>query len=100
DMADGDYLVSAVLEYEGKTAVLEGVEIRVKDGEPEVGGCEPEEEEGPFHPTDIAETGPPPAEDGGPPIGLYAAYAAAVLALGLAAAAVIAWRRKRGMRAQ
>lgn len=99
-LADGDYLVGAALDYEGNPAVIEGVEIKIKDGEPEVGGCEPEEEEGPFPPTDITEIGPPPAEDGGPPIGLYAACAATVLALGLAAAAVIAWRRKRGMRAQ
>ena len=94
-LADGDYVVSAALEYEGKTAVLEGVEIKVKDGQPEV-ECAPEEGEGPLPPTDLTEIAPPPAEGGGPPIGRYAAYAAPLLALALAAAAVIAWRRMRG----
>jgi hypothetical protein len=37
DLADGDYLVSAALEYEEKTAVLEGAEVKVKDGQPEDG---------------------------------------------------------------
>ena len=58
-----------------------------------------EEEEGPIPPTDITDIGPPPAEEGGPGLGRYAAYGAAVLALGLAAAAVIVWRRMRGRQA-
>ncbi len=97
-LADGYYLLTVVLEYEGKAALLEGVEITVRDGQPEA-GSEPEEREGPLPPTEITEIAPPPAEEGGPPIGRYAAYAAPLLALALAAAVVIVWRRARRPRA-
>ncbi len=95
-LTDGDYLVSAAMEYEGKTAVLEGLEIMVKDGEPEVGCEPPEEEEGPLPPTDITEIAPPPGEEGGPGIGRYAAYGGALLAVTLAALAFVLLRRRRG----
>ncbi len=46
-LADGDYLLTVVLEYEGKAALLEGVETTVRDGQAEA-GSEPEEREGPL----------------------------------------------------
>ena len=98
-LAEGDYLVGAVLEYEGKTAVLEGVEFRVKDGQPEVGECERAQGEGPLPPTDITEIGPAPAKEGGPGLGRYAAYGAPLLAFALSALAFIVWRRARRRRA-
>lgn len=107
-LADGDYLVNAVLNYEGDTAVfggeqeqalppasITGVEIRVRDGQPEV-GCEPKEEQAP-PPASITEIGSPPGEDGGPPIRRYAAYGVPLLALVLAALAF--GRRARRRRA-
>lgn len=107
-LADGDYLVNAVLNYEEETTVLEGtaalppasitgVEITVKDGQPVV-GCEPEEEEA-LPPASITEIGSPPGEDGGPPIGRYAAYGAPLLALALAALVFVLLRRGRRLRA-
>jgi len=107
-LTDGNYLVSAVLNYEGETAILEaeaalppaslaGVEINVKDGQPVV-GCEPKEEEA-LPPASITEIGSPPGEDGGPPIGRYAAYGAPLLALALAALVFVLLRRARRRRA-
>lgn len=102
-LADGDYLVSADLKYADlefaeKTAVLEAVEIKVKDGQPKV-GCEgPEESDGPLPPPDITEISAPPAEEGGPGIGRYAAYGGPLLAVTLAALALLLLRRRRGAR--
>lgn len=91
-LADGDYLLSAVLEYDGKTAVLEGMELKVKDGQP----VAPEEggpPEAGLAPPITTLT--PAEEEGGSPIGRYVAYGAALLALGVAGVAVILWRRTR-----
>jgi hypothetical protein len=98
-LADGDYLVSAVLDYEGKTAILEGAEIRVEDGQPEV-GCEPDEEEAALPPESIPEIVPPPAQEGGSSIGSFVALAVALGAplVALVLAALI-WRRARRRRA-
>ena len=93
---DGSYLLSAALEYaEGKAAVLEGTELNLKHGEPEV-GCEPEEIKPPEPglAPDIA-TLTPAQEDGGPPIGRYAIYGALAL---LTVAAVAVLVRKLGTR--
>ena len=105
-LADGDYLVNAVLNYEGTAAVSEGeeeqarppasitgVEINVRDGQPEV-GCEPKEEDEALPPASITALSSPPAE-GGPPIGRYAAYGAPLLALVLAALVLV---RRAGSR--
>jgi hypothetical protein len=95
-LADGSYLLSAALRYEpGKTAVLEGVELKIGDGQPEY----PEEDE-----SSQAGLAPDvntltPAEDeGGFPIERYVAYGAALLALVVAGVAVILWRRIRARR--
>ncbi len=93
-LADGCYLVTVALDYEGETAVVEGVEVKVKDGQPE---GEPDEGTLPPRVTDII---PTPAEEGGPPIGRYAAYGAPFIALALAALAFILWRRARRRRAK
>lgn len=97
-LADGDYLLTVVLNYEGNTAILNEAEIKVKDGQPEA-GCELPEE-GPLPPPDITEIVPPLAEEGGPPIGQYAAYGAPFIALALAALAFVLLRRVRRGRAQ
>ncbi|MBT3321329.1 MAG: DUF916 domain-containing protein [Anaerolineae bacterium] len=36
--ADGKYLLSIVLEYEGKRAILEGIGMNIKDGQPQIEG--------------------------------------------------------------
>jgi hypothetical protein len=92
-LADGDHVASATLNYEGKTAVLEGVEMKVKGGQPK-DGCDPPEERA-LPPADTTEIVPAPTEEGGPGIGRYAAYGAPLLALALVAAVVIVWRRAR-----
>jgi hypothetical protein len=94
-LADGDYLLTVLLEYEGKTAVLEGVEVEVKDGQPVL----PEEGE----PAEAGLAPPittltPAEEEGGAPIGRYVAFGAALLALVVVAGAVIVWRRTRARR--
>ena len=88
-LADGCYLLNLLLNYDGKTARLEGVEFEVKDGQP----VENDPEEGPLPPP-IADVFPTPAEGGGFPIGQYAAYGVPLLALALAAA-IILWRMRR-----
>ena len=100
-LADGDYLVNAILDYEGQAAILEGVEIKVRDGQPEV-GCEPREEKEALPPASITEIGPSQAEDGGLPIGRYgryAAYGAPLLVPALAALAFVLRRRSGRLRA-
>ncbi len=92
-LADGNYLLSEVLNYKGTTANLEGVEIKVKNGQPDV-GCDPEEEEAaapPFSITNIV----PAFGEGGPPFVRYAAYAAPFVALALALLILIIWRKRR-----
>ncbi len=100
NLADGDYLLSVVLDYggraqnfKGNTAVLNGVEMKVKDGQPDV-GCDPEEEEAaapPFSITNIV----PALGEGGPAFVRYAAYAAPFVALALALLLLIIWRKRR-----
>ena len=93
-LADGDYLVSAVLEYEErKTAVLEGAEVKIKDGQPEV-GCRPEGPEEGMLPPAITQIVPTPEEAGGLLVGRNAAYGVPLLALALGAAIVL-WRMRR-----
>ncbi|MCH8065314.1 MAG: DUF916 domain-containing protein [Chloroflexi bacterium] len=87
-LADGCYLLNLLLNYEGETAVLEGVEFEVKDGQPVVEG----EEEAP-PPASIVEIVPGPGEGGGPPIGRYAVYGSPLLVLALAALAFLLRRR-------
>ncbi len=94
-LANGKYLLSAVLEYDGETAVLEGVEVKVKEGQPEV-GCRPEEGE----PAEAGLAPPittltPAEEEGGPPIGRYAAYAAVLFALAVGVLISLRGLRKR-----
>ena len=106
-LADGDYLVNAVLNYGGEATVFEGegeqalppasiagVEIKVRDGQPEI-GCEPKEEEQALPPASITEISSPSGEDGWPPFGRYAAYGAPLLALALVA---LAFARRARMR--
>jgi hypothetical protein len=89
-LADGDYLLSVVLNCDGKTAVVEGVEMKVKDGQPQVS----KESMPPQAPPEVI-TLTPAEEEGDPPIGRYAAYGTALLALALAVLVVIFWRRRR-----
>lgn len=96
-LPDGDYLLNAVLNYEGKTASLDGVRIKVRDGQPVV-GCEPPED-GAFPPTDTTDIAPTLAEHGGPPIGRYVVYGAPFLALALALFLTVARRVRRRTRA-
>lgn len=94
-MADGSYLLSAALEYEaGKTAVLEGVEVKVRDGQPEY----PEGESPQAGLAPDVTTLASAEEEGGSPIGRCVAYGAALLALVVTGVAVILWRRARAGR--
>jgi hypothetical protein len=92
-LADGDYLLTVFLDYEGKTALLEGVEMKVNGGQPEV-GCDPPEQRA-LPPTDITVIGPPPAEEDGR---RYATYAESLLYVALVALALIVLRRARKRR--
>ena len=92
-LADGDYLLTVFLDYEGKTAVLEGVEMKVNGGQPEV-GCDPPEQRA-LPPTDITVIGPPPAEEDGH---WYATFAEPLLYLALVVLALIVLRRARKRR--
>ena len=87
-LADGRYLLSAALQYaEGETAVLEGTQLDLNHGEPEV-GCEPKETP-PSEPglAPPVTTLVPAAEEGGTPTGRYVLYGAL---LGLVAAVLVA----------
>ena len=90
-LEDGEYLLSDVLNYEGKTATLEEVEFKVKDGQPEV-GCDPEEEAEP--PASIIDTISPLG--GGSSLVWIAISGGAALALVLIILALIRRRRARG----
>jgi len=75
-LADGDYLLTVTLSYEGETAILEGAEINVKDGQAVV---ESDPGEGTLS-LDIIEIFPVLAEESLlPSIGRYAIYAAVLL---------------------
>ena len=91
-LGDGGYLLSDVLNYEGKTATLEGIELRVKDGQPEV-GCDAEEEAEP--PASIIGT-ITPFGGGGSFLVWIAILGGAALALALIILFIIRRRRARG----
>ena len=95
-MADGSYLLSAALEYEaGKMAVLEGVEVKVRDGQPQ----SPEEGESSQAGLAPGVTTLTSAEaEGGFPIGRYVACGLALLALVVTGVAVILWYGIRARR--
>ncbi len=88
-LADGDYLLDVVLNYEGKTAALEGVELKVKDGQ-----SEGEPQEGLFPPLIAEIVGGPAEESELPMIGWFAIGAAALL-LPVEAALVYSLLRRR-----
>jgi hypothetical protein len=105
NLADGNYLLSATIDYGatrgnevGETAFIEGVELKVKDGQPEI-GCTTDEskppEPGLAPPVTTVTTLTPAEEEGGPPIGRYAAYAAVFLALALGIVIFVRGLRKR-----
>jgi len=77
-LADGDYLLTVALSYEGETSILEGAEINVKDGQAVV---KSDPGEGTLS-LDIIEIFPVLAEESLLPIiGRYAIYAVALLSL-------------------
>ena len=90
-LADGDYLLAVVLNYEGKTAVLEGAEIEVRDGQPAVEG---EPQEG-LLPSLIAEIGGGPWEESELPMIGWFAIGAAALLIPVEVALVYSLLRKR-----
>jgi len=98
-LPDGSYRLSATLDYaQGKTAALEGKQLKVKDDQPEVGCAPPETEPLEAEPQETpvvlgATLAPTERDDGGPPIGRYAIYAACSAALVAAAAAAILVRK-------
>jgi len=102
NLADGNYLLSATIDYGatrgnevGETAFIEGVELKVKDGQPEI-GCTTDESKPPEPGLAPPVTTLTPAEEeGGPPIGRYAAYAAVFLALALGIVIFVRGLRKR-----
>ena len=96
-LADGSYLVNAALNYEGEAAVLDGVEFKVKDGQPTV-GCHPEEEEQAAPPLSITDIVPFAPSPGGAGLLWYAG--AGFLALALALLLFVLLRRARRRRAQ
>jgi len=101
NLADGNFVLSATLQYGatrgnevGEAASIEGVDLEVKDGQPEIGcAAESKPPEPGLAPPITALT--PAEEEGGPPIGQYVAYAALFLALVLAIAIFARRLRKR-----
>ena len=98
-LPDGSYLLSAALDYaEGKRTVLEGEQVKVKNGQPKV-GCSPTEAEPQEPPVPLAATLlPSEGGGGGHPIERYAFYGACAAALAGAAASLILVRRTRARR--
>jgi hypothetical protein len=102
-LPDGRYLVSATIDYaEDKRTVLEGEQVTVKHGQPEV-GCSPPEAVPQEPPAALGATLIPSEGGDGLPIGRYAIYAACAAALITAAAtgavaAAILVRRTRARR--
>jgi hypothetical protein len=78
----------------GEAASIEGVDLEVKDGQPEI-GCvaETKPAEPGLAPPITALT--PGEEEGGPPVGLYAACAGVFLALALGIVVFARRLRKR-----
>jgi hypothetical protein len=100
-LPDGSYLVSATIDYaDGKTATLEGEQVTVKNGQPEV-GCSSTEDAPQEPPVALGAT-LIPSDDGGdgPPIGRYAIYATCAAALIAIAAAAILVLRTRARRSR
>jgi hypothetical protein len=103
-LPDGSYQLSATLDYaQDKKAVLEGKQVKVKNGQPEVGCAPPEAESPAAEPQETpvvlgAALAPTVRDGGGPPIGRYAIYAACSAVLIAAAAAAILVRRTRARR--
>lgn len=101
NLADGNFLLSATLQYGatrgnevGETAFIQDVELKVKDGQPET-GCAAESK-----PPELGLAPPvitliPAGEEGGPPTGQYLAYAAVFLALVLGIVIFARGLRKR-----
>ena len=102
---DGDYLVNAVLNYSGRSIIFDrqqeqapppasiaGVEVKIKDGQPEE-GCEREARELALPPASITDIGAAAGEGGGPPIRLIGIVSALLLAGFILILA--AWARKR-----
>ena len=89
-LADGDYLLTAVLEYAGAAALLEGIELTVKDGQPEGDPIDTV-----LSPPPITEIVPASTEDGGSGLDQDAPYGAPLVALVLAALALITFRVAR-----
>ncbi len=88
-LADGSYLLTVVLKYEGKTAILEGVEVKVKDGQPEVPKAgQPSEPGLPRQ----GLTNLTPADEKGQG---YALYGVALLAVIVVGASLLIWRKRR-----
>lgn len=104
-LPDGSYLLSVAIDYaQGERAVLAGAQVKVRNGQPEV-GCRPPEEPQPQEPAVALGATLVPADDGGgPPIGQYVTYAAcsaALLAAAAAAALAFVYRtRARRVREQ
>jgi hypothetical protein len=99
NLADGDYLLGARLGYQatrgdevGEAAFMEGVELKVKDGQPEVREV-PEEGEPSEGTTQILILGLPEEEEV-LPIGRYVAVGAVLLALVVTGGGLILWRRR------
>ena len=88
-LADGEYLLTVVLNYEGESAILEGVEVTVKDGQPEG------EEEESILPRALTELFPAAAEEPALAIWLYALGAAALLVLAAVPLVIVLRRRRR-----
>jgi hypothetical protein len=100
NLADGNYLLGATLGYQatrgdevGEAAFIEGVELKVKDGQPEAREV-PELGEPSEGPTEILILRPPEEEEV-LPIGRYVAVGAALLALLAVGVALIVWRTRR-----
>jgi hypothetical protein len=101
NLDDGNFVLSATLQYGatrgnevGEAASIEGVDLEVKDGQPEIGcAAESKPPEPGLAPPITALT--PAEEEGGSSIGQYVAYAALFLALVLAIVVFARRLRKR-----
>ncbi|HZW03674.1 MAG TPA: hypothetical protein VFF68_07100, partial [Anaerolineaceae bacterium] len=100
-LADGDYRLTVLLTYEGKSAVLEDVEIQVRNGQPQVEAAPGGSVLAPAI-TLIGSPGEPGILSGLSGWGRGLAIAGiALLVVGLAAVEVVIWRKiRRGRGAQ
>ena len=104
NLADGKFVLSATLEYGatrgnevGEAASIEGVDLEVKDGQPEIGCVAETKPPEPGLAPDVTTvtTLTPGEEEGGSPIGICAGYAAVFLALALGIVIFARGLRKR-----